>query len=446
MLDPSRPRRAVASTRRDGDCTLCTNNPLLHSYIDLAERYIGTITQLAHQQDHRRSHPLRRCLLLQPTHQPESIADSLRMDHLQTLESSPMSGHLDVGVRWQEITVISPRIPEGVAVIAAREIPHRADGHRLQTFNIYIPKTPSNAKLVGEPAKRLPSAHSTNGSPRYHVHVHGGAWRDPLLTARSIEPTVAHAFSANNVTLDAVVGINYTISPFPNHPTAPYDPWESNDPTRIKVSKEQRDKAREARHPAHVRDVLAAFELLRAFGLRDDGYILSGHSCGACIAFQTVLQPPSYWGVFDISPAPRPAALIGMNGLYDLPDLVHNLSPSHEHLSETYRDLQNIAFGAEESVWTKASPARFAAEGMAIRLKGQMDSIPPVVLVDQSEADQLVPMNQMTRMRQRLQDIAGMRVVVGARCVDGHAAPWEQGFMIWDTVCDVLQLIGTSSA
>jgi kynurenine formamidase len=57
-------------------------------------------------------------------------------------------------------------------------------------------------------------------------------------------------------------------------------------------------------------DVLRGLALLGSLGLADQSYILSGHSCGACIAFQAAVQPPSHYGsaAFPTRPVPPRAA------------------------------------------------------------------------------------------------------------------------------------------
>lgn len=277
--------------------------------------------------------------------------------------------------------------------------------------------------------------------PRYHVHVHGGAWRDPLLSASTIEATVAHEFKSSGSPIEAIISLNYTISPYPSHPTEPYDPWDGKDPANLKVPAAERDTAREARHPMHIHDALLAFTRLRSIGLKDDSYVLSGHSCGACISFQTVLQPPAYWGLSEVPPPPRPAALVGLNGLYDLQALAHDLGPSHESLATVYQEFQTIAFDEDGGSWFRVSPAQFDRDLLREPVAKGDSSVPSLVVVDQSGNDELVPMNQITRMQQHLMDIRGIRAIVGKMCVGAHAAPWKEGYMIWETVQDVLALL-----
>ncbi len=82
------------------------------------------------------------------------------------------------------------------------------------------------------------------------------------------------------------------------NPPVPYDAIKDN----------HTDLAREAVHPQHVSDVLHGLALLGSLGLASGSYILSGHSCGACLAFQSVLQPPRHYslGYLPDAKAKRP--------------------------------------------------------------------------------------------------------------------------------------------
>jgi kynurenine formamidase len=156
-------------------------------------------------------------------------------------------------VEWQHAKVTSPHLAHPVSVVAAKDIPYLPNSNRFQNLNIYLPETSETSSLIGTPANSLPNPDSQSFLPRYLVHIHGGAWRDPQRTSSSIEPAVAHAFSATNVsaTIIAVASINYTISQFPTHPTLAYDAIKDN----------HSDPSREAIHPQHVSDVLHGFAL-----------------------------------------------------------------------------------------------------------------------------------------------------------------------------------------
>jgi acetyl esterase/lipase len=334
-------------------------------------------------------------------------------------------------VEWQLAQVTSPHLAHPVSAVAAKDIPYLLNANRLQNLSIYLPKTPETTNLIGTTAGSLPNPDSQSVLPRYHVHIHGGAWRDPQLTSESIEPAVAHAFSATDgsAPIIAVASINYTVSQFPTHPTLPYDAIKDN----------HSDPAREAIHPQHVSDVLQGLALLRSFGLTDQSYILSGHSAGACLALQATLQPPRHYGLESLPEAPCPAVILGLNGLYDLPGLVNGLGASHEHLRDDYEMFLSNAFGADKGKWPAASPARFDPADIAERVRE--GKAPRLVVLDQSTEDQLVPMNQRERLEANLSKVSGLRVVEGHRCTGKHAAPWEQGAMIWESLQDIIRLL-----
>ena len=334
-------------------------------------------------------------------------------------------------VTWQLAEVYSPSKGLAISVIAAKDIPYKSNANRMQNLNIYLPKTEKTEKLVGTSATSLPVSSTEPTLPQTQVHIHGGAWRDPVLTSISIEATVAHTFSAKDVTnpITAIVSMNYTLSPFPTHPTMPYDPTKGDNS----------DPAREGYHPMNISDVLHGFDLLRLMGLTDGSYILTGHSAGACLSCQATLQSPAHWGVEDVADPPRPAAFLGLNGLYHLPELVHGLGPKHENLKDVYEDFLSITFDKDQTKWPAASPAQFDLAEISKRV--QEGKAPQFVVLDQSTEDQLVPMNQMETMKAHLEQVGEMKVVQGQRNTGLHAAPWLEGLMIWEGVQDVLKML-----
>ena len=339
-------------------------------------------------------------------------------------------------VEWQASEVRSPTLVNSVPVVVAKDIPYVPNGHRLQTLSIYLPANPTTSTLLGKPFTTITAVNPPPQKPHWLVHIHGGAWRDPLLTSAIIEPTVAHAFSSSGqgTPITAIASINYTISPFPTHPTAPYDPAAVS-------NSGDRDPTREAVHPQHIRDVLHGLDFLRSLGVDDDSYILSGHSCGACIALQTIIAPPDYWGLDATEKfAPRPAAFLGFNGPYDLPGLVDRLGTSHAVLRDVYISIMDHAFGKNEQGWKAASVAHVEPEKVSNWVRN--GSMPRLVLLDQSPEDQLVPMNQSDSMQKRLEGVEGLRTIRDQSCVGLHAAPWIKDGIVWQSVRDVLSLEG----
>ena len=95
--------------------------------------------------------------------------------------------------------------------------------------------------------------------------------------------------------------------------------------------------------------------------------------------------------------------------------------------------------GADKSTWPAASPARFDPGDIAGRVRES--KAPRLVVLDQSTDDQLVPMNQKEGLEANLSKVGGLRVVEGHRCTGKHAAPWEQGVMIWESLQDIFRLL-----
>jgi kynurenine formamidase len=331
--------------------------------------------------------------------------------------------------------VTSPNLDHPVPVVAAK-VSYVKNGNGFQNIQIYLPNARFTHDVIGKPVSSLFATPAEPGfpSPHVQVHIHGGAWRDPNLTATSIEAAVAHTFSgawsSQDRRITAIVSINYTLSPFPNHPELPYH----NNPERDAAI----DLSRSAAHPQHIYDVLQAFVLLRSLGLQDGSYVLSGHSAGACLVAQTMLAPPSYWNFEERNAPPRPAAILCMNGLYDLPDLVDALGATHQHLQEVYADLITIAFGSDRGAWASASPTRLSSKVIATSLQ---EGGPTLVVLDQSPDDQLVPINQTDKFEALMRSVHGLKVVRANRCVGKHAAPWEEGYIISDGVQDVLKIL-----
>jgi len=187
------------------------------------------------------------------------------------------------------------------------------------------------------------------GSVFWIVFIHGGAWRDPTITARNFaEPAVSILLSDTAPELKipagralAIASLSYRLSPHPSYP---------QDPETVPHS-----SLRIAKHPDHLDDVCSGIAVLRReYGLSDDNYVLVGHSCGATLAFQALKRH-----VETGFPAPR--ALAGLAGIYDIGRLLENHKDGP--YAEVYASFIKGAFGEDEKVWAHASPCRFYGHG-----------------------------------------------------------------------------------
>ncbi|RDW84495.1 hypothetical protein BP6252_02085 [Coleophoma cylindrospora] len=181
------------------------------------------------------------------------------------------------------------------------------------------------------------------------IYIHGGAWRDPSISDGSLNPTIEQLVTASSAYkelvdchVNAFASIDYRLSAHPNHPQDP-----SSTPA---------DESRNAKHPDHIQDVQLALSFLQenyGFGAR---YILVGHSCGATLAFQTLMP--------KTMPAPKapyigPMAIAGVAGIYDL----KLLKTTNTH--PAYVEFLTGAFGPESEVWDRVSPAAYGKFGGA---------------------------------------------------------------------------------
>ena len=137
-------------------------------------------------------------------------------------------------------------------------------------------------------------------------YIHGGAWRDPLITSSSFNPA-RDILLNTSLPLQGLASINYRLSPYPSHPTHPSSPD---------------DDSRNAKHPDHLTDVLSALEYLHEHYIFDNKYIIVGHSCGATLALQACAS-------LTAATVPPPLAAACVEGIYDMPGLVsHNSHPA----------------------------------------------------------------------------------------------------------------------
>jgi len=60
---------------------------------------------------------------------------------------------------------------------------------------------------------------------------------------------------------------------------------------------------------------------------------------------------------------------------------------------------------------------------------------------EKSTEDQLVPMSQGDGLTATLSKVIGLRIAGGHRLTGSHAAAWEEGSMIIESLLDTLQLL-----
>ncbi|KAF2151247.1 alpha/beta-hydrolase [Myriangium duriaei CBS 260.36] len=249
-------------------------------------------------------------------------------------------------------------------------------------------------------------------SPRklWIIYIHGGAWRDPLITSTSFAPTRSLLLTSPSAShISALASLNYRLSPHPSHPSSNH-----------------------ARHPDHINDILLALSHLQSTYSFTDNYILVGHSCGATLALQVAMS--RVWnqlgpgaGLRTDTSVPQPVppiAVLGVEGIYDLPALIrNNPHPVYaEFVAGAFGEAtQPDGKGGEVDVWAGVSPTAGDFK------KGTWETGRYVMLAH-SRNDGLVEWEQVVAMERRFKHRGWKRGV-------GRRGTQEAG-------CEVLELAG----
>lgn len=266
------------------------------------------------------------------------------------------------------------------------------------------------------------------------IYLHGGAWRDPMVTSRSAVPAVRRLFSEEKYSsalsnIAGIASVNYSLSPHPKYPPGSV-PDDATDRGNVVGS-------RTAVHPQHIHDVQAAISFLHSV-YNVAKYILVGHSCGATLAFHTIM--PQAWktpaSAEQPDGCPLPVAIGGIAGLYDLPTLVHAPGKIHEPVAPIYRSFLIGAFGSDETIWRQLSPtstcdpASTWPSGIAIFLSASKD-------------DTLVPYTQLEDMHARLQKHWPGKPLLIDHFAGDHNDAHEYGYGVADTIVKLIAVLAS---
>ncbi|KAH9904844.1 alpha/beta-hydrolase [Xylariomycetidae sp. FL2044] len=286
------------------------------------------------------------------------------------------------------------------------------------------------------------------------IYIHGGAWRDPRITHEAFTPTIDHVLSSSSSSssepsspvpkskIAAFASLDYRLS---RHPQFPQDP-DATPPREY----------RDARHPDHVRDVLAGLAFLqRRYGF-DSRYVLLSHSAGACLALQVIMSaappgPSSSSGPFYFSSQEEeesqkvtlPRCVVGLEGIYDFTGL-------NARMGGAYAGFFGAAFG-KPALWDDAAPRWFRGsykevwdlgnggsvgdEKKAEENEGEKEKTRPVVLIAQSHQDSLVDEPEADHIAERL-----AKDEVDVRLLKGN---WGDHDVIWEDGTQISRLIGS---
>ncbi|KAI0166963.1 alpha/beta-hydrolase [Hypoxylon sp. FL1284] len=242
------------------------------------------------------------------------------------------------------------------------------------------------------------------------IYIHGGAWRDPRITHKTFEPSIARLLKDDfaRSRIRAFASVDYRLSP---HPDFPQDP-----------SATPADRFRGARHPDHLDDVRRALRFLQErFGFGNGDYVLAGHSAGATLAYQLVA---------DDGVAP-PAAVCGLEGIYDFRGL-------DARVGGAYAGFLAAAFGDDRAAWDRAAPMKYA-DGAYAGAPGQLR------VLAHSPDDELVDMPETDGMARRLlRDADGCEdQMLLIRDLSGrHDDVWRGGEGVASVVSRALRRVG----
>ncbi|OOG01092.1 hypothetical protein ASPCADRAFT_137280 [Aspergillus carbonarius ITEM 5010] len=192
------------------------------------------------------------------------------------------------------------------------------------------------------------NTNTTTTTGYWVILIHGGAWRDPTQTSTTyltptstLLTTTAPYPKTTTPYIAGLASISYRLSAHPSHPQDP----STTDPHHLRT----------ATHPDHISDIFAALSFLQSKYRFGENYLLVGHSCGATLAFQSVMG--KFRSMSSTRSIPAPVGILGMAGIYDL----RLLRDTHREIS-AYQEFTEGAFGKDEAVWDGVSPAVVTGE------------------------------------------------------------------------------------
>lgn len=289
------------------------------------------------------------------------------------------------------------------------KIPYKTNANALQNLDIWIPATKS---------QELPDSSSLpTRDGLWIIYIHGGAWRDPLVLSDSFTPTVKALTAAHSSMFPNIAGIaslNYSLTP------------------RGIDERENLDISRQAKHPDHIVDVLTALSYLQLKAGFGSNYVLLGHSCGATLAFQVAMAHSKWGSAASALKVAKPKAIVGLNGLYDMPTLIREPGEEHAKLQAAYEEFTRLAFGDDEKVWAAISPISVSD------WKEEWVEGTKVVFV-QSKEDSLVPYWQTADLMKAVLGAKGEGLEVEEMEAGGdHNELWEKGDRLAEIVAEVV--------
>ncbi|KAF5543112.1 hypothetical protein FMEXI_7187 [Fusarium mexicanum] len=261
-----------------------------------------------------------------------------------------------------------------------------AEASEYQTLDIWMP-----TRLQHEDLSKM----------YWVIFVHGGAWRDSDITATNFAAKAVVDLFESGVSeaIEGIASINYRLSP---------RTLSQPMPSRGPLGHEQ-----QVMHPDHLNDVISGIQYLQRKFRFGDRYILTGHSCGATLAYQTLIRQSMDKPEIHVAPQ----AIIGVAGLYDLP-LLRDMDPTPPMCQQ----FLLAAFGTDETLWRDVSPARYS-DFETLWPSGKL------AVMAYCEEDEYVSSVQLDTMYQalRLWGKKKGRIVKTLNLKGGHDEVWRTG-------------------
>ncbi|KAF6808011.1 pfs domain-containing protein [Colletotrichum plurivorum] len=261
----------------------------------------------------------------------------------------------------------------------------------LQSYDVYLPSETSSAS----PDKY------------WVIYIHGGFYRDLAQNATTVEAAIATLeANSSDVLQKQVAGIaslNYRLSALPG---AQPDDTPPNE-------------LQKARWPDHLNDAVAAVKDLGERYPIDGKYIIGGHSVGAQMSFLAALE------TLKDDSIPKPAAVLGISGIYDYPQL-HVTHPDYDVLVlNAMREDQLV-----EASPSKADAEKYAALGLE------------AFVIAHSRNDGLVPWDQVEAIEATLGTLPELKNKTTLVELDGqHNEIWRGGVQLAKAFTETLAVL-----
>ncbi|KAH8649719.1 Alpha/Beta hydrolase protein [Tricladium varicosporioides] len=278
--------------------------------------------------------------------------------------------------------------------------------HSLQTLTVITAKNNTNK----------------NNDGIWIIYIHGGAWRDPEVTDKSILRTIETLLQTSQYqhlvqkNVAGFASVSYRLSP---HLAFPQD-----------ATTTPKSKYRNAKHPDHLQDIIFSINFLQSKYGFGSNYVLIGHSCGATLALQTVMRH-SLLVDQNIPAIQNPEVIVGVAGIYDL----RLIRDTHKEIT-AYNDFLVGAFGENEEEWDHLSPAKFQ------NFRKSWPEGKKLILVS-SSGDELVDEAQMDCMSEFILSMgSGINIEMQKGTLkERHNDIWKNGVEMAGVIKNVLDWI-----